>query len=204
MAKVVINRPGLLRALSGPVMKTVQKRAREISTREVEKSSRELMRQFLTHEITREIAAGPDLGMSSVLGGRGNLFSFLGFEEGENPIAELSAYLSRSIKISAINRVGGTYTLRIKVELPSMDEIEGFTELPWTTKSWVRAVEEGVSGLGQYLFSAHGFEASRSSTGMQAEKTISARSMSPQQYLSTIIESISKKLASDITTRIQV
>ena len=46
---------------------------------------RDLLREFDNHPVTKEIEQGPS-GTSSLLGGRGNFFGFLGFNSGDKPI----------------------------------------------------------------------------------------------------------------------
>ena len=51
-----------------------------------EKVKSEMIEEFLDHKVTQEIIAGPTAdNISGTLGGYGNLFSYIGFNEGDEP-----------------------------------------------------------------------------------------------------------------------
>jgi len=112
------------------------------------------LRNFDNHPISKEIMAGPkSTNTSGTLRGTnsGNLFGFLGFQKADqhsnNPVKKLRKIIEKySIKI--YSRSGRTYT---SIIIPSKEEIFEETPLEWVTKSWVRAIESGVSGLGSYI-----------------------------------------------------
>ena len=84
------------------------------------------------------------------LGGIGNLFSFLGFRDSDDPADALRNILIKYIVLLKNYRVkasskGIIYTHRVK--MPEMDEIYKRTPMRWTSRSWIKAVEFGVSGL---------------------------------------------------------
>lgn len=197
--KVKANRGYILKTARNKVLKDVQESILKTAKREVVRSNRELLKRFLQDEITKEIAAGPmSENTSGTLGGKGNLFSFLGFQEGSDQISELAEFLTNSIKIERISISKTNFSVRVSISVPTIEDIEGFTELPWISKSWVKAIEEGMSGLAQFLFSEEGFKTSRSSTGIQAVKSVSGASMQSQNYLTDIIKVVSKQLISKI------
>ena len=46
-----------------------------------------MIQEFLNHNVTKEINLGPNAeNISGTLSGYGNLFSFIGFEKGDDPI----------------------------------------------------------------------------------------------------------------------
>ena len=50
----------------------------------------EMVKEFLASPITQEIMAGPSAAnISGTLGGVSNLFAFIGFDQGEQPIAPI-------------------------------------------------------------------------------------------------------------------
>jgi hypothetical protein len=54
------------------------------------KIKNELIQEFLNHPVTQEIKAGPNTtNISGTLNGKGNLFSFIGFYEGDDPIQDI-------------------------------------------------------------------------------------------------------------------
>ena len=53
-----------------------------------------MMQNFESHPVTREFDSGPDASnLSGALGGYGNLFSYIGFYSGEDPLAAITSYL---------------------------------------------------------------------------------------------------------------
>ena len=59
----------------------------ELLVRKFERAKDEMIKDFLSLKVTQEIAGGPGaLNMSGTLGGYGNLFSFIGFDMGDNPM----------------------------------------------------------------------------------------------------------------------
>lgn len=196
MPKVKIDRKYLMDKMAPIVMAEIQKDITKIAKREIIKANKELLREFLANEISKEIAAGPT--SSSKFLKKGNLFSFFGFENGSDPVGELAEFLSKSIKLEAIRVTPKMFKIKVSISTPTLEDIESFTSLPWVDRSWVDAVENGLSGLGAFLFSENGFNGSRSNTGIQAEKSFSRQSFRGRKYLSDMVESISKKLISDI------
>ena len=58
-----------------------------IARMKFEQIKREMIKEFLNHPVTKEIKEGPQAqNISNTLGGYGNLFSYNGFYEGEDPV----------------------------------------------------------------------------------------------------------------------
>lgn len=134
---------------------TVFKEKIKLEVKKVFLEAREkFLRNFDNHPISKEIMAGPKTtNTSGTLRGRnsGNLFGFLGFkntdQHSNNPVEKLRRIISKySIKV--YSRSGRTY---VSIIIPSKEEIFEQTPLEWATKSWVRSIESGVSGLGSYI-----------------------------------------------------
>jgi len=130
---------------------TVQRKASALVNEKVQKAKQELIQEFNESEVTQEIEAGPDVSDSKVLpGGYGNLFSFLGFREGREPIPPLREELE---KIS-VNRKPEITSRKwiFKIRAPSEDDIERVTPMDWESgRSWVNAVTKGLSGFSYFL-----------------------------------------------------
>ena len=199
MAQVRIDKRDIIAATANAALAEAKKIALRVAKQEVFQANTELLETFLENEITAEIANGPN-SPASILS-KGNLFSFLGFEEGEEPIKELASFLAKSIKITATTTNRRTLSVNVVLSFPTVDDIEEFTELPWVNKSWVRAIEDGISGLGSYLYSDEGFEASRSESGIQASKAFSSQSFGAHKYLTEMVKIISKRLIRDIRAK---
>jgi len=69
----------------------------------VQKEKQKLIAEFNAHPVTKEIEAGPTASNSSgTLGGYGNLFSFIGFRSGSQPVAPLRELISTVVKTNQI------------------------------------------------------------------------------------------------------
>ena len=120
-----------------------------------------------------------------------NLYGFIGFVDGTNPIEEVRSYLQGTGHVSKTTRFqkrgarGGSY--RFKVEVPDMNIIEGLTPMPWEGgRSWTRAIERGISGLSNYMLNHSA--SSRSGQGIQSKNRMYQAAMyKPTKYLSAMI-----------------
>lgn len=197
-----INGASILKKLDKPVKAEIKRKYLPKIQRVAAAANKKLLREFLEHEITREISMGPDApNISGTLSGYGNLFSFIGFESGDDPIGPIVDYLSDSIKIRAIIETGKKFNVIFRISLPSKEEIEQISELPWADRSWVFAMEQGLSGLGQYLHDTYGFESSRSETGIQIRGNIEDRgTFKNQAYMSEMLRNIAKYIVTSIRT----
>ena len=134
-----------------------------------------LISDFLNHPVTIELNNGPKgyTNPSNTLGNSyGNLYSFIGFEEGTDPIKPILDILL----LIDINMVQVGDNLFIKTTgFPTPQKIWDATPMPWQEgRSWAKGIEEGISGLNYYLFSnSKSFPMSRSGTGVQLKKQIS-------------------------------
>jgi len=148
----------------------------------------QMVAEFLGHPITVEIMAGPDApNISGTLGGRGNLFSFIGFEEGDDPIKPILDLLYSSfVQFNGITPTG----IVSSVFIPTADEIFNETPMPWATgRSWTFGIERGISGLGWYLNQSG---AGRSGGGLQASQQIAAAKFKNTQYISALLNKYTK------------
>ena len=158
--------------------------------KEFEKIKNEMLDEFNNHPVTREIEGGIDASnISGTLNNITNLFSFIGFDAGDNPIAPIRELLQKSLfRIHS----GNSGIALATFEIPTSKMIFAVTPLPWATgRSWARGIERGISGLGYYLKKAQG---SRSGFGIQAktqvQKGVRFRNT---QYISALITKYEKK-----------
>jgi hypothetical protein len=153
----------------------------------------ELIKEFSEHPITVEIEAGPTAqNTSGTLNGKGNLFSFIGFESGDSPTAPIH-YKLQDITIGStlVIKDGSS---RTTVLFPTAQEIFAVTPLPWANgRSWAKGIEDGISNLGQYLYKESAV--SRSGRGVQSKGQISNGTFSPTSYISDMIKKFQTKVA---------
>ena len=118
---------------------------------------KEVIQDFNSHPVTQEIAQGPK-GMSShLLGGRGNLFGFLGFEQGSKPVMIIRDALRNSFEVNrqkmrVTSLKNNVFTVEFDVNVPTAQEIDSISPLPWTTQSWVKGIEKGITNYSQTIF----------------------------------------------------
>jgi hypothetical protein len=187
--------------LSKSLQKRIHDRIVKREVIDIEKKAQELKKmmifEFNSHPVTTEIKAGPNASnYSGTLVGvsQGNLFSFIGFEEGSDPIAPL-LYLLESIKIKSSTEYGNSF---LSITLPKIEDFWEITPMPWQEgRSWAKGIESGISGLNYYIFSQRNqFDNSRSGSAIQASKARSSARYVPTQYMTTLLKKYKTKFSS--------
>lgn len=159
---------------------------------------RQLIKEFLSHPITKELQAGPlAKNTSGTLGGLTNLFVFIGFEDGYDPIGPILSRLESIIFTFSGFTSGGVI---MSVSLPDPKEIFDITPMPWASgRSWAKGIESGISGLG-YLLAKRGIDSSRSGGAIQSKSQLrSGVKFKNTQYISAILNKYKKILLSNET-----
>lgn len=139
-------------AINSQLPKEIGKKVEAMVLKEFEVIKKAMIQEFEMHPVTIEIDSGPNSSNTSgTLGGYGNLFTFIGFEDGENPLRQVRARLKETIlrKTSYKNGVFDFITTE-----PTKEELYSMTPLPWISgqRSWMDGIETGLSGLGFYLY----------------------------------------------------
>lgn len=168
----------------------------------------QMLSDFNNLPIIDALDYGPGYGntdIANLLGGYGDLFSFLGFPRNRKPANKIRA-LIRSMKLEKLDSPGLSVKWRI-VDFPTMDAVEEVTkdDLPWIKgKSWVKFLEQGVPGLGEYL-NKNNLEnpPSRSNFGIQSKHSVRpSRIVRAPKWMSGFLQTYFKKfeaLSKDIT-----
>jgi hypothetical protein len=157
-----------------------------------EKIKNQMISEFLSHPVTEEIKAGPNASNTSgtLGGGSGNLFSFIGFDSGSDPIDSIEKLLlSTAFTFSKL----GKNSVNFSIYIPSAQEIFSITPMPWATgRSWAKGIETGISGLGYYLLK--NTDSSRSGLGIQSPRKVRKKSkFKNTQYISALIKKYEKE-----------
>lgn len=160
---------------SGITKKLVLEKVQE----EILKNKELFIEEFNTHPVTQEIRNGPTAGNSSgTLGGYGNLFSFIGFTKGADPISPIINLIN---KIRATDISFSRNMFNIKILVPSKSEFSSVSTMPWENgRSWLLDIEKGISGLGAYLYRK--YTKSRSGYGLQSDINYRSTLFRPTQY----------------------
>jgi hypothetical protein len=152
----------------------------------------EMIQEFLNHPVTVEIRNGPGSdNVSGTLGGQGDLFSFIGFYEEDDPIEPILKILD-DIRVTNFSMIksGWSYT----VEMPTSKDIFAVTPMPWASgRSWAKGIESGISGLGYML--RRRSEVSRSGEAIQIKTKLRGGKYKPVPYISSLINKYTKKLS---------
>lgn len=173
--------------------KEYQKQVNSIIDSEFNKIKNNYIQEFINHPITQEIKGGVDAtNISGTLGGITNLYSFIGFDEGTDPIRPIEDLLEKSNYRIIYNNKATDSTVIFNI--PTAAQIFEITPMPWAIgRSWARGIETGISGLGYYLKKKKN---SRSGLGVQS----STNQIRPgtvfknTKYISDLINRFSKDL----------
>ena len=158
-----------------------------------QKKKNEMIAEFLNHSVTIEIKGGISANnISGTLGGgNGNLFSFIGFDSGDDPIDPILSLLQQA-NIDYIN--SSKRRINYRINLPTSKEIFAITPMPWASgRSWAKGIETGISGLGYYLRKST--DSSRSGLGVQSSRQVrkSNSRFRNTQYISALINKYEKE-----------
>jgi hypothetical protein len=149
----------------------------------------ETLNDFDNHPVTVELKAGEGADSTSLPDG--NLFSFIGFTQGETPTQDVREVLETQISIQnkpAITQNQNIYTFSFPAAFPSKQDIESVSPMPsrWSSGSWVTRIEKGISGLQHYIYGV--FQSSFSTTGLQVKGKVRKDVYKPRKYISEILK----------------
>ena len=200
MAK--INMRGLKAEIAQKGYKIVKPVVEARVRSELEKSKQELLQDFDNHAVTKEIQNGNNSSnISNTLGGYGNLFTFIGFDSSADPISPIRSLLAKSIKIQSLRKKTNELAFVLRFTIPTREEIAAVSPTPWSTESWIDAVEKGMSGLGRYLYSndQNRFSTSRSRGGIEAKFDVRpGQTSKPIDYISGIFTRMLKNIEQNL------
>jgi hypothetical protein len=200
MAK--INRKQLLLELKVVEPILVKEAERVLRENYFDPAVEEMKREFLSHPVTQEIKNGVGSeNLSNTLGGgsKKDLFSFIGFNQGDDPILPILEKLdSKNESGPKLKYVRGSQKQNLefvfKVESPDKEAIKRDTSVPWAEGlSWADRIEKGIPGLG-YFLNRKDKVGSRSGGGIQIDNKLRDKKFRPVSYLSTIFKNFLKNI----------
>ena len=172
------------------------KRVQTVARNRFEALRPELLKEFDDHPVTQEVRNGPGAAnISNTLDGQGDLFSFIGFEENENPTAEVRAAIDEGTRLVMDNSTPTIQSdgilYKFSVTIPT-EAIEAASPLPFESgQSWVTGIEKGISGFSQYL--AGYFKSSRSGGGIQTSNNVRGGEFKTRGYITEIYRNFAAK-----------
>ena len=150
-----------------------------------------MVAEFLGHPITKELLAGPDApNTSGTLNGISNLFAFIGFDRGTQPILPIMELLNRTQIIFKKDLKGRSIGSEFEITLPTKEQIFAVTPLPYIGgRSWAEGIERGISGLGFLLRK----NAGRSGAAIQTRVKVRKGRFQNVPYISSFLNKYIKK-----------
>ena len=184
--------PAITKSLIRQTPKESRVQVQKLFGKAFQKIKNQMIVEFLNHPVTVELKGGSNASnISGTLGGRkGNLFSFIGFNSGEDPTKAIEEVLQNTnFRFSRLR----TESIEFMVFVPDSKEVFAATPMPWAPgRSWAKGIESGISGLGYYLNKVS--SDSRSGRGVQTSKLISGGSrFKNTQYISAILRKYKKQ-----------
>ena len=192
--KVTVNQADLLQEITaGRNGKVTGREIRKYVLPIIEEAQEKLIKDFYSHSVTKEIKAGPNASNSSgTLNGYGNLFSFIGFDRGEDPIAAIGEVIRQKLSVTVRAISNGRFRISI-ANPPSKEELFSVSQIPWASgSSWAEGIEKGLSNLGSFLYRGKDLPKSRSGTGIQIKNNLRAASFRTQPYISKLVDKFYK------------
>ena len=193
MAKSKINKMAVRKKIiNGARRKGGEKKVYDKVNTAFQRKKRQLVEDFENHPVTREIQSGADgSNLSGTLGGYGNLYTFIGFGGGD-PTREVARMLragTRLLRKPTTNKSGGKRIRYIyTIKYPDIDELGSAAPMPWEPGSWIRGIERGISGLGNYIYHNYIVPTSRSGRGTQSRSQIRTGGYKRTRYMSAILK----------------
>ena len=142
-------------------------------------------------DITKELLAGPDApNTSGTLNGISNLFAFIGFDRGTQPILPIMELLNRTQIIFKKDLKGRYIGTEFEITIPTKEQIFAVTPLPYVSgRSWAEGIERGISGLGFLLRK----NAGRSGAAIQTRVKVRKGRFQNVPYISSFLNKYIKK-----------
>ena len=177
-------------ALNRQVPRVLRNDFKKTFKKDFESLKKEMIKEFLAHPVTLEISAGPGAkNISWTLNGTSNLFAFIGFTPGEDPIKPIIEILERiDFKEGSGSKTGVDFL----IDMPQSSDVFAVTPMPWATgRSWAKGIETGISGLG-YLLNKAG-KSSRSGVAIQVKNKVRSGGFSNTPYISALLKKYENK-----------
>lgn len=159
------------------------------------------IKEFEDDKITKEIDNGPTSdNISNTLKGKGNLFSFIGFERDERPMSVVRQALQTIWQMDKdqvkIEDKGDILLFKYPVRTVNLEYLYDITPMPWGGRgSWLQGIEKGISGFTNYIYWKI-YETnppSRSGTGVQADHALRGGEFRPRVYITKILRNFVKR-----------
>lgn len=207
MNQVFINKIQIMKKLHRQGNAKIKAALRDKVAPIYEQAREELFEEIDNHVVSRELNDGPNAAnISNTLGGpanekSGNLFSYLGFEEGRSPVAEIKESIYTRMRGPTFKKTGSAHNPNylITIKRPTVEAIEGDDSMRvdggYTGRSWVSMIEDGYDNATSYYFKrGKEFKQSKSGPAYQIKRQLNEKSFKAHPYLTKIIENFDRKI----------
>jgi hypothetical protein len=195
---VKFNMKNLNLVLEKPIERAILPAARRIAKERFESSLNQLVSEIEADPVSQEINAGNDVVKSKFIKGGGkygaNLFSFIGFEAGSEPVKELVSYIRKSFKINLFNIKKDGNKYNFQASFPSEGDVKSAFPFPdgWSGgRSWITGIERGITGAINYI---RKLGEGRSGGGVQIENEVDKTFIPKRDYFATKYRAFVKRL----------
>ena len=186
--------PDVVAAIQRQTPKLVKQDLTKEFKKKFDDVKKEMIKEFLNHPVSVELSGGSSApNVSGTLGGITNLFAFIGFSSGDDPLQPILEMLeSVTFRQESVLKKGARVGYIYAVELPDPQKIFLVTPLPWATgRSWAKGIETGISGLGYLLRKSS--RASRSGAAIQIPKQVRGGKFQNVPYISALLGKYKKQ-----------
>jgi len=154
-------------------------------------AKQEFLREIRQHPVSQELENWT--APSAFLKGSpyGSLFGFLGFPASYRPVDDLVTYLEQVVKFVPVKTISLLGNATLDYVRPSEDDLSNRFSLYWHKgRSWIDAIEHGVSNLGNFL--ATNFAKNSVSTqGIQVDYAVhTGATFNGTEYLTQIFNNL--------------
>lgn len=167
-----------------------------------EQKKQEMMQEFSSHPVTIELSDENSSNISSTLGGYGNLFGFIGFSKGSDPIGPVEDRLRELVSLLDISFDKATSKVKIKYNAPELDDFGDVAQYDgWREGgNWLKGIERGIAGLQYFRTTIGEQERGRSGLGIQMKGNVKGFSggrnrFGNKKYMTAIINNFKSSLA---------
>lgn len=185
---VKINKLLLDKQLRPAIEKATFPVAKRIAREKFNEGLDNFIKEIEDDPVSQEIIGGTSIERSRYIKGRGsrkyggNIFSFFGFKSSREPIKQLVKFIRDSFRLSVGTRkLNKNNNFIFPVIHPTEQEIKDNNLLDWTNRSWITAVERGISNVTNYIMKKG---KGRSEGGWQIEHEIDKTFVPTKNYFS--------------------
>lgn len=180
--------------------KEYQREVKNLIKNSFERKKILMLKDFDQHPVTQELSSEQSSNISSTLGGYGNLFGFIGFPAGTDPIGPVEEKLKELVKLESVDFKFDSVS--IKYSAPELDDFDGVAPYRgWREGgNWLKGIERGISGLGSFRTTLGEEEKGRSGVGFQLKGKVKSFSggnnkFQNKKYMTSIVNNFKSSLS---------